>query len=90
MEARATELSCDVPTNFALLPSNFPDAPSKDALLYKSSTLTLRKVLRAAHLEETPLSSPEDSITVDVRKSFDWLGPVIAFVAQYVASNPQL
>jgi len=81
VKERAHELNCNVPTDIAILPSNFATAKTVDELIYMNSTATVRKLLRQAGISESRIEKPGEKYPQLVQESVEWIGPLI-FISQ--------
>jgi hypothetical protein len=70
---RATELDCEVPGGLALIPRHFDTAVARAELLHESHASTVRKLWRAAGVDETPLE-PADQAFPEVSEKDDQAG----------------
>lgn len=78
---RAQELNCNIPSDIAILPSNFATAKTIDELVYMNSAATVRKLLRQAKISESRIEKPGEKYQQLVQESDEWIGPLI-YIAQ--------
>jgi hypothetical protein len=90
VEQRATELGCRVPTEFAILPRYFATASDKDALVQEDTAPTVRILLRAAGIPETPIESEGERFPLIEENSFEWVGPTIFIGAAIFSANSHM
>lgn len=91
VKIKAEELGCQIPTQLALLPTNFDTATSKGGLLHEREALTVRAIFRRAQIGETPIENVEERIPQLAHNAFeDWIGPIIFFSYSALTQNPLL
>ena len=86
--ARAADLGCASPDTVTLLPLNFATASTRDELVHASETATLRKLLKEADVQETPLEQPGERYRTRVTKSADLVLPTIFVAGSFLSENP--
>lgn len=90
VESHATDLGCNVPTAWAILPRNFSEASSRDELINESSASTVRTLLRQSELSETPLEQDGERFPQVQENAFTWIGPILFFAAAELSRNPEM
>jgi len=89
VEERARLLGCRVPSEIAILPTNFMNATVQRELMHASSAMTVRVLLREAGLEETRIEPAGVKFPSEHEKAADWIGPTIFCSALLLSQNPQ-
>lgn len=90
VEDRARKLGCAPPTRLAILPRNFETANSKDELMHESTAATVRTLLRAAGLSETPIEPEGERFRFVQENAFTWVGPILFFAAAQLLQDPRI
>lgn len=87
---RLRRLGCSEPNGFTILPLNFGSADSAEDLRQDAESVTVKKLLRSAHL-------PYDDILEDGRRpfyllirSYEWIAPTLFISAAIMSENPSL
>ena len=86
---RAKTLSLPEPTGISILPRNFFTASSASELVHEDSALTLKSLLRQAHLEFTTFESPEKPFLRAHENHFGWEAPIRFVSYAYLSGNPE-
>ena len=86
VEKRASELGLNAPSGIAILPRNFDTAEVADELIHESTAPTIRVLWRQAGVEETRLEKEGMKFPQGVKKSWEWVGPII-FISQAMLTN---
>ena len=89
VEERAMLLGCQVPSEIAILPTNFVNATVRRELMHASSAMTVRALLKEAGLKETRIEPAGVKFPSEHKKAADWIGPTIFFSALLLSQNPQ-
>lgn len=90
VEKQARLLDCQVPTEIAILPTNFVNATARRELTHASSAMTVRALLKEAGLKETRIEPEGVKFPSEHQKAADWIGPTIFFSAMVLSQNPQV
>lgn len=90
VKMRCEELGCNTPEGIAILPRNLATATTRDELVHESSTLTVRKLLREAGIDEDNLEADCDQWLYAQENDVTWIGPVVLFMGATVSQNPQI
>lgn len=86
---QAKALDCNVPAGVTILPRNFDTATSKDQLYHEDTTSSMKKILKNAGIELTPLEKEEKFGAIQ-EHDLSWAGPLLYFPAAICAENPEL
>jgi hypothetical protein len=87
---RASELKCEQPVTFAILPKNFVTAHTKGELVYNQSTGMIRALWKQAGIVETPLEKQGDVFPEVQVKSGEWIAPILFIGVSVISQNPNL
>jgi len=90
VQERARFLGCQVPTEIAILPTNFVNATERRELTHASSAMTVRALLKEAGVKETRIEPEDVKFPSEHKKAADWIGPTIFFSAVLLSQNPQV
>ncbi len=90
IDERLSELGSTVPENVVLLPVNLEDAESIDRLQDAQSTSTIKKLLWKEGVAASTIDSGESVGRIQLRRSVEWVGPIILFTATAYSDNPQI
>lgn len=88
VKSRAVELSCVIPQNMAMLPSNFETAVSRSEFLLPSEAATVRSMFRSNKISLDELTTPEERPSYIQNNGFEWAAPII-FIGYSLMSENQ-
>jgi hypothetical protein len=84
---RASELGCTIPTGLAILPENFPLAPTRQHLLFGSEAATIRKLFRNNNFPVDDLLPANERAGSIHNKHFEW-APLLLISSALLSENP--
>ena len=87
---KATDLGCNQPTKFCILPRNFAEVSSKEELLNEENTITIRKILKKEGIEITPLEKDEERFNEISEHDAIFVVPMLYFAAQWCMEHPEV
>jgi len=90
VKKRASELDCNQPTSLALLPENLATARSRQELVYRQSTSTVRELWSRVGIVETDIQREGDTFQEIQVKGGEWIGPIIFVGAAAISQNASL
>lgn len=89
VEARASELGCNVPEGIAILPRNFASAETREELLHEDSTVTVRTLWRTGGITESRLELEGERYPYIHENAADWVGPLLFIGTNVLISSPE-
>lgn len=84
---RLSELGCNDPDGFALLPLHFETIDSIDKFCYPSEAATVKTIFRSQNLPLSEIFCSENRPPYVQNNAFEWLAPTIFVSASLIANH---
>jgi hypothetical protein len=90
VSTKLTDLGCNHPTGFALLPSNFESAGSIDEFRQASEAATVKTLFRAAGIPHSDIVDKSKRPPYIHNNAIEWIAPTLFVSASLLSNNPEL
>lgn len=84
---KLSELGCEEPSGFAVLPDNFDSAESKSDFQQVAEAATLKTLLRNEELPHDEILDPEERLGYRQDNALEWVAPTLFISSALIVEN---